>query len=77
MPAQGAGSTERPTILGSGTTGTSFDCGVFEAAVLAGTEVSRTVCPLAIVGGPAFATDQIRGDNLLAAFDRRGDDCGA
>ena len=30
------------------------------------------VCPLAIVGGPAFATDQIWGDNLLAAFDRNG-----
>ena len=62
-----------PPILGTGSgPGPSYDCGGIDAAVLTQSVAVQTQCPLALLGGAAFYTDQIRGDNLLVAFNKEG-----
>src|SRR5882762_5168879 len=65
------GEPERPLVLGAGR-GLAFDCGTIDGALLARFGAVKTLCPLALIGGAAFYTDQIRGDNLLVALNREG-----
>ena len=73
LRAQQAMAPKRPAILGTGTAlGLSYDCGTIDAALLARSAAVQTVCPLFLLGGAAFYTDQIRGDDLLVALNRAG-----
>jgi hypothetical protein len=67
------GAQQRPPILGtSAAPGLSFDCGTIDAALLTPLKVTKTLCPLALIGGAAFNTDSIIGDGLLVALDTKG-----
>lgn len=48
----------------------TWDCGTIDAALLTRLASVKTQCPLALIGGAAFETDSIKGDTLLAAFNK-------
>jgi hypothetical protein len=73
LPAQQSIAPQRPPILGTGADpGLSYDCGTIDAALLTRSAATQTLCPLLLLGGAAFYTDQILGDNLLVALNKEG-----
>ena len=52
--------------------GPAFPCVSIDASVLVPLKATRVQCPLELIGGAAFYTDQIRGDNLVVAFNQEG-----
>jgi hypothetical protein len=71
--AQQSIAPQRPPILGKGAAlGLSYDCGTIDAALLTRSAAAQTLCPLLLLGGAAFYTDQIRGDDLLVALNKEG-----
>ncbi len=62
---------KRPPILET-TIGPVYPCVGIDASILAPLQATQMQCPLELVGGAAFYTDQIRGDNLVVAFNQEG-----
>ena len=73
LSAQQVQAPRLPPILNTGSKfGSSYDCDSIDASILARLAAAQTQCPLVIVGGANFYTDQIRGDSLVVAFDKDG-----
>ncbi len=49
-----------------------YPCVSIDASILVPLKAIRVQCPLELVGGAAFCTDQIRGDDLVVAFNQEG-----
>ena len=60
-----------PPILET-TIGPVYPCVSIDPSILVPLKATQVQCPLELVGGGAFYTDQIHGDNLVVAFNQEG-----